>query len=502
MSSDDRLARLAAGGRDDAFSALYERHQPALFAYSRAILRDDDDARDALQSAALKALTALGRDSTPASPRAWLFRIVHNESVSIIRRRRPHETLADGDGVSIGGPLDDVLARERLAELVTELHALPERQRQALLLREVGDLGYEEIGAAAGMSPGAARQAVHEARRALAEQQEGRDAACDVIRDALAEGDGRTRQRRSVRAHLRGCDGCRTYDKRLRRRTRDLRSLIPAGAGAFFAQALLLGGSSTGGGAVSAGLAKSVACVLAVGASGAAVVEVAHERGGSGRAGTAVADAAAAVREDGERPARRAGSPSEPAPLDSFVAVAASPALAAVRTASEPKSERAASAKRERQASGREKPRGEAEDRWEDGAGDDWHHGGRAGDGRHGGRRGDHDRHDDWQTFDEAQPEAAFPQPEPHRRDRDGGGRRRLAAAPETTTTAAAAPAPSPAPAPDPRPEPEAEEPAPTPTSPSPPAEEQPAEQPSTDPSPTPTDPPAEEPTGDTAPAA
>ena len=68
LSSDDRLARLAAGGRDDAFSALYERHQPALFAYSRAILRDDDDARDALQDAALKALTALGRSDAPTPP--------------------------------------------------------------------------------------------------------------------------------------------------------------------------------------------------------------------------------------------------------------------------------------------------------------------------------------------------------------------------------------------------------------------------------------------------
>lgn len=307
MSSDERLARLASLGRDDAFGALYERHQPALFAYCRTMLRDDDDARDALQSAALKALTAIARDEPPHSPRAWLFRIVHNEAITIMRRRRPHDELVE-DGGSCGtvggGPLDDVLARERLTELVTELHALPERQRRALLLRELGGLDYDEIASAIGMSAGAARQAVHEARRALAEQTEGREAACDDIRDALAEGDGRTRQRRAVRAHLRGCSGCRAFDKRLRRRTRDIRSLLPAGAGALFAQVLLVGGSAGGGGvAVPVGVAKGVATVLAIGASGAAVVEVASDGARSSRG--SLSDAAAAVRD-----ADRSRSPS------------------------------------------------------------------------------------------------------------------------------------------------------------------------------------------------
>lgn len=436
MSSDDRLARLAAGGRDDAFGALYERHRPALFAYSRAILRDDDDARDAVQNAALKALTALGRSDAPAVPRAWLFRIVHNEAISIIRRRRPHDELGDADGVAIGGPLDDVLAREPLAELVTELHALPDRQRRALLLRELAGLGYDEIAEAAGMTAGAARQAVHEARRALAEQQEGRDAACDDIRDALVDGDGRTRQRRAVRAHLRGCDGCRTFDKRLRRRTRDLRSLIPAGAGAFFAQALVIGG---GGGAVPAGLAKGVACVLAVG-SGAAVVEVAQERGSPGVAGRSVAEATAAVREDAP-PARRSpadapATPAAPAPFER--ASVTKPAKVARTETKRP-------ARREEPVARDEEPSTEEEHAWDDHDDDD----------------GDWEPH----TFGEPRHDDAFTAPATRR---DGGRRHHRSREPD----------PQPAPTPtqeEPAPEP------PPPATPAPAAAKPPAEEPPAD---------------------
>src|SRR5688572_17960221 len=109
LSSDDRLVQLAASGDDPAFGALFERHEAALLAYARAMLRNDDDARDVLQTAALKALAALRDQRLPAAPRAWLFRIVHNETITVLRRRRPHEELRDDDRPVQHGPEQTVL---------------------------------------------------------------------------------------------------------------------------------------------------------------------------------------------------------------------------------------------------------------------------------------------------------------------------------------------------------------------------------------------------------
>ena len=88
---DERLARLAARGSSRAFAAVYERYHQPLYRYCRSILRDESDAQDALQSTFTRALAALKRDQRIAPLRPWLFRIAHNESISLLRRRRRGE---------------------------------------------------------------------------------------------------------------------------------------------------------------------------------------------------------------------------------------------------------------------------------------------------------------------------------------------------------------------------------------------------------------------------
>src|SRR5436309_3119989 len=141
MLSDDRLLRLVAAGNPQAFGAVYARYHAPLYAYCRSIVRDPDDARDALQNTMLKALAALGRgERRELALKPWLFRIAHNESISLLRRRRPSEPLTDAYSPPVAGVEAEVVGRERLAQLVTDLQALPERQRGALLMREVSGL--------------------------------------------------------------------------------------------------------------------------------------------------------------------------------------------------------------------------------------------------------------------------------------------------------------------------------------------------------------------------
>jgi hypothetical protein len=87
LSGEERLARLAGEGNDRACGVLFERYHQPLYRYCRSLVRSDVDAQDALQSTFAAALGALQRGQRDAPLRPWLFRIAHNESISLLRRR-------------------------------------------------------------------------------------------------------------------------------------------------------------------------------------------------------------------------------------------------------------------------------------------------------------------------------------------------------------------------------------------------------------------------------
>src|SRR5438270_12460247 len=138
LLSDERLATMAAEGDGRAFSVLYARHEALLLRYCRSITGDSDDARDALQNAMLRALGALGRRRPDGLVRPWLFRIAHNESVNVLRRRRGEVRMAELEPTATAAGADErSVERETLREVVAEIVSLPARQRGALVLREL-----------------------------------------------------------------------------------------------------------------------------------------------------------------------------------------------------------------------------------------------------------------------------------------------------------------------------------------------------------------------------
>ena len=206
--SDEALFALVAQGDRTAFEVLYRRHHQALYRYCLSILADDDDALDALQNAMVKVWNALVREEAHAPPRAWLFRIAHNEAVGMLRLRRPYSALQEDQAPATSSLDETVETRLRLARLRTDLEALPERQRSALLLRELCGLPHVEIAYILDVSPATARQTIYEARLALHEAEAGRKLSCDVVRRALSDGDGRRLRARKLRGHLRDCATC------------------------------------------------------------------------------------------------------------------------------------------------------------------------------------------------------------------------------------------------------------------------------------------------------
>ncbi len=266
---DESLARRAAAGSAAAYSALCERYQGPLLAYCRSILLDVEDARDATQSTLENALRALPRREHDRPLRPWLYRIAHNEAIAIVRRRRPAADVDPETVLTVPGPDVASEQRGRLAQLVDDLRLLPERQRGALVMRELSGLSYGEIGGALGLSVEAARRAVFDARTALHDAADGRATACASVRRCLSEGDRRHLRARGVRAHLRFCDDCATFERAMGARQSDLLALGPwlVGAGALSLAGLGFGGAGSAGAAVLAGGSGT-----AIGAGGGAGV--------------------------------------------------------------------------------------------------------------------------------------------------------------------------------------------------------------------------------------
>src|SRR4029077_19128738 len=123
---------------------------------------------------------------------------------------RPLEPLGAAVEGATAGTEERAEQGARLRMLLADIADLPERQRAALVMRELSGLGFGEIAAALGTSPGAVRQALYEARRGLGQMELGRDMDCDAAMRQISNAEGRPR-RRGVRAHLRDCAHCRRF---------------------------------------------------------------------------------------------------------------------------------------------------------------------------------------------------------------------------------------------------------------------------------------------------
>jgi RNA polymerase sigma factor (sigma-70 family) len=252
--SDERLAELAGMGHSDAFGTLYERYRDALARYCRSIVHDPEDAGDALQNTMVSVLRALQVRGPNGPLRPWLYRIAHNESISILRRRHPHEELSAETPDRVDTELAS-LAKYRVDSLMSDLRTLPENQRGALVMRELAGLEYDEIGDALDISAVSARKHVFEARVALNDIASGRDADCADIVRRISDGDGRVLRARSIRGHLRGCASCAAFERGMRTR-RGTFGLLP-GVPLVSAGALLTAALHGGGAVSSSGLGTS-----------------------------------------------------------------------------------------------------------------------------------------------------------------------------------------------------------------------------------------------------
>jgi RNA polymerase sigma factor (sigma-70 family) len=164
--SDERLVDLVRAGSEPAFETIVERYRRALMRYVSRLL-PPERAEDVVQQAFVKAYEAMHRGDAELNLRPWLYRIAHNTALNALRDRSlRHDELDERiDGVE---QPDQALERSQgLRDVLVAVQALPERQRDAILLRELEGRSYEEIALALGVTDGAVRQLLNRARNSL-----------------------------------------------------------------------------------------------------------------------------------------------------------------------------------------------------------------------------------------------------------------------------------------------------------------------------------------------
>ena len=151
---DSRLAARVGAGDEAAFSELYDRHHKPLLSFCRHMLGNVQDGEDALQQTFIRAHRALVGGSVPDAVRPWLFAIARNRCKTMLAARRDATVPVEDVEPSFDGFADDVARRADLRELVADMARLPEDQRGALVLFELGGMSQAEIATAIGVPAG------------------------------------------------------------------------------------------------------------------------------------------------------------------------------------------------------------------------------------------------------------------------------------------------------------------------------------------------------------
>jgi len=201
--ADSEIVKRAQAGDHDAFRILVERYQGRAYGLALRILRNEEQAKDAVQDSFLKVYRSLDRFEGRAGFYTWLYRIVMNQCLDHKRRDKSDREVEWNDESAVGvldaselaaSPAgrdadreapDVAIERSEIRQAVARaINALPEDARRTIQLREIDGLSYKEIAEAMGIPKGTVMSRLHYARQRL------RELLQEAGIDPTAAGDG------------------------------------------------------------------------------------------------------------------------------------------------------------------------------------------------------------------------------------------------------------------------------------------------------------------------
>ena len=177
MNEEQRWIAAARNGDQESFEKLVRLYEKRVFSLTSRMCRNSADAEEAAQEAFLAAWQALPAFRGDASFASWLYRLVSNACVDILRREGRHQAMAGpslDDEESSPEPPDKSPSPHALAEraelrrqIEAGLAALPPEYRQVLILREIHQCTYDEIAQICSIDLGTVKSRINRGRKRL-----------------------------------------------------------------------------------------------------------------------------------------------------------------------------------------------------------------------------------------------------------------------------------------------------------------------------------------------
>ncbi|MGB5365426.1 MAG: sigma-70 family RNA polymerase sigma factor [Polyangiales bacterium] len=181
---DHDLVQRVQAGDTAAFRALFDKYHRRAFAVAMGVVKNEDDALDAVQEAFVKVHKNINKFEGSSSFYTWLYRIVMNVSIDHVRRtsRRKNldfderalheESQVAGDGALVpsitnANPGKAALRRELGSAIQAALQELPEHHRAVIILREIEGMSYEEMAEALEVPKGTVMSRLFHARKKM-----------------------------------------------------------------------------------------------------------------------------------------------------------------------------------------------------------------------------------------------------------------------------------------------------------------------------------------------
>jgi RNA polymerase sigma-70 factor, ECF subfamily len=164
--ADEDVVRRVLDGEASLFELIVRRYNQRLFRATRAILRDDDAAEDAMQEAYLRAFAKLDQFAGEAKFSTWLTKIAVYEALNRLRRAKPQEELSDIMHNS-DNPERTAYGRELTSAIEKAVDALPPLYRTVFVMRDVDDMTIAETADSLGITPESVKTRLHRARALL-----------------------------------------------------------------------------------------------------------------------------------------------------------------------------------------------------------------------------------------------------------------------------------------------------------------------------------------------
>jgi RNA polymerase sigma-70 factor (ECF subfamily) len=152
----------------DVFGHIAREHAAGIYRLAFRLSGSDADAQDLAQETFLRAWRGIRSFRGESRVRTWLIRILVNVAGEKARRKRMVRLTEEAGDRGRGDPGEDMARRDLVRRVLGAVHALPRRQREAMLLRVRGELSYRDIGEVMGIRPAVVKLHLVAARKRLA----------------------------------------------------------------------------------------------------------------------------------------------------------------------------------------------------------------------------------------------------------------------------------------------------------------------------------------------